>query len=93
MGYPRGLDEHPEKELRRELRLRRGLRREGLCDYCGRSQTTSPCKFPDRHAGKKEREPLLMRFLQFLRFRNKERFVLPSSNLQRVIDDFRKDGR
>ncbi len=93
MGYLGGLDEHSEKDLRAELRLRRGLRRKGLCDYCARVITTSPCKFPDRHAGKKEREPVLMRFLQFLRFRNKERFVLPSSNLQRVIDDFRKDQR
>lgn len=93
MGFMLDLDECTDRDLRDELRRRRALRVEGKCDYCGRSPNTSACKFPERHVLKKEREPLLWRFLQFLRFQNKERFVLPSSNLQRVIDDFRAKSR
>ena len=49
MSYPTGLDEFPEERLVAELERRADLRKQGLCDYCGREEFTSPCKFPDRH--------------------------------------------
>ena len=49
MSYPRDLDEIPTIDLEQELRTRRDLRMQGRCDYCGRSPTEPPCKFPERH--------------------------------------------
>lgn len=51
MSYPRDLDEYSENELLEEIERRRTVRERGLCDYCGRKPTTSPCKFPERHRG------------------------------------------
>lgn len=49
MSYPRDLDEIPTVELKQELETRRQLQMQGRCDYCGRSPTEPPCKFPKRH--------------------------------------------
>lgn len=54
MSYPRNLDEIPTVDLEQELRTRRDLRMQGRCDYCGRSPTEPPCKFPKRHNAPKE---------------------------------------
>lgn len=49
MSFPLGLDEHDERALVSELERRRASRAAGLCDYCNRSPSTPPCKFPARH--------------------------------------------
>ena len=50
MSYLRDLDEYRELELVSELTRRAQAREQGVCDYCGRTpSTTAPCKFPDRH--------------------------------------------
>lgn len=49
MSYPMGLDEYSDKELRQELERRLESRGQGLCDYCGRKATKSPCRFALRH--------------------------------------------
>src|SRR5580692_1249181 len=92
MSYPLNLDEYPTKRLREELAARRHLRRKGLCDYCVRDPSTPPCKFPERHKRHKavqEREPLLLRFMKFLRDNNRKPGVLSEDELRRVIADFR----
>jgi hypothetical protein len=50
MSYPRDLEEYRTGELIEELERRAAHRRAGLCDYCGRTPSTPPCKFPQRHA-------------------------------------------
>lgn len=50
MGYSKDLDEYDEQELRNELDRRRKLREQGICDYCNKDGSTSPCKFPHRHS-------------------------------------------
>ena len=45
----RDLDELDEEELTAELERRAVARTAGLCDYCGRSSSTTSCKFPERH--------------------------------------------
>ncbi len=49
MSYPRDLDEYTEAELAAEIVRRREARASGLCDYCGRPPTETPCRFPERH--------------------------------------------
>lgn len=49
MGYPRTLDEIPERELLLEIAKRIRLRSEGKCDYCEQGVDRPPCKFPERH--------------------------------------------
>ena len=49
MGYPKGLDEYDEDELRQELHRRQQAQIAGICDYCGRRPATSSCRFPERH--------------------------------------------
>jgi hypothetical protein len=49
MSFPRSLDEVSEYALHKELEERAAKRRNGLCDYCGRTPDTPPCKFPQRH--------------------------------------------
>jgi hypothetical protein len=39
----------PESELRERLAERRAARCRGVCDYCGREPSTTPCRFPARH--------------------------------------------
>jgi hypothetical protein len=43
------LDEMSEERLQRELDRRKSLRDRGLCDYCERIPTATPCRFPKRH--------------------------------------------
>lgn len=45
----RDLAEYEDKQLTDELNRRIRLRRQCLCDYCGRPSSTKPCKFPHRH--------------------------------------------
>jgi len=49
MSYRLGLDEYTELTLTEELYRRAKARAEGVCDYCGRPPSKSPCKFPERH--------------------------------------------
>lgn len=49
MSYPKAIDEYSDIELQDELKRREQCYREGVCDYCGRSGDTEPCKFPSRH--------------------------------------------
>lgn len=49
MSYPMDLDDYTDQELLTELKERAEKRAMGLCDYCGRKPTTSPCKYPKRH--------------------------------------------
>ena len=49
MSYPKDLDEYTDNELTHELQRRMRLRERGLCDYCGRTDVTPTCKFPERH--------------------------------------------
>jgi hypothetical protein len=64
MGYPLDLDEHAEHRLLGELIRRAKLRKQGLCDYCGRSAVTKACKFPGRHTDK-DRTRITLRQLSF----------------------------
>ena len=90
MGFPRDLDEYPEKTLRAELRRRREARRNGRCDYCGGfPNSAATCKFPERHVEKPMREPLLMRFFKFLRDENRKPGVLAPHEMAAIIDQFR----
>ena len=50
MSYPRGLDEYTDEELHQELSRREDARARGLCDYCGRDQSTPMCRFNQRHS-------------------------------------------
>lgn len=54
MSYRLDVDEYDVSDLRAELRTRAENRRRGLCDYCGRPGTTTPCKFPARHGAAKK---------------------------------------
>lgn len=54
MSYYRDLDEYTTTELREELRRRAVAGRAGVCDYCGRTPDTRPCKFPERHSAQQE---------------------------------------
>lgn len=90
MSYRLDLDEMPESKLREELRRRRQLRREGKCDYCERPFSTSACKFPERHVAKPEKEPILLRFMKFLRDGNRKPGVMSEHELGTVIQTFRK---
>ena len=49
MSYRIDLDEYDEDVLHEELRRRKELRDQGLCDYCERESSTRDCKFPQRH--------------------------------------------
>lgn len=49
MGYPRDLQDYEDHELVRELERRVSVRRQKLCDYCGRSPEETPCRYPNRH--------------------------------------------
>jgi len=49
MSYIKTLDEYEDYELKNELDRRILVRTQGLCDYCGREQITSVCKFTHRH--------------------------------------------
>lgn len=90
MSYSLDLDEYSEKRLREELRHRRKLRRAGKCDYCGRDPSTPPCKFPERHKAKPEKEPLLLRFMKFLRDGNRKPGVMGEGEMESVIKTFRE---
>ncbi len=48
--WPRELDEYSDQELKDELRRRELERAAYRCDYCHRSYSSHPCKFPTRHA-------------------------------------------
>ena len=89
MSYPLDIDEYTSAQLRGELRNRRKLRREGKCDYCGRDPSLPPCKFPERHQEPKIREPLLFRFMRFLRDTNQKPGVLTMAEMETVINEFR----
>lgn len=94
MGFPRDLDEYPTKTLLAELKKRRKARREGRCDYCDRPVSASACKFPERHVLMKEvKEPLLLRFLHFLRRANLQPFALGKHELETIIKEFRDTDR
>lgn len=43
------LDDAYEQDLQAEILRRQQARWAGLCDYCGRSPDTDPCRFPGRH--------------------------------------------
>lgn len=43
------LDEYTEARLVAELARRSTARRQGICDYCGRTPDTPTCRFPERH--------------------------------------------
>ena len=49
MSYPMDLDEYTEAQLTAEIRKRKELRAAGLCDYCERPPTATPCKMTSRH--------------------------------------------
>lgn len=49
MNHMLPLDEYSEVALKAELQLREARRQQGLCDYCGRPPTATPCKYLDRH--------------------------------------------
>lgn len=49
MSFLLDLDEMSEERLQRELDRRKALRAKGLCDYCERPPSSTPCRFPDRH--------------------------------------------
>lgn len=49
MSYFLSLDEYREEQLIEELTRRKKMREAGLCDYCSRIGSTTPCKFPERH--------------------------------------------
>jgi hypothetical protein len=93
VSYRLDLDEISTKRLREELKHRHKLRREGKCDYCGRDPSTPSCKFPERHILKKTKEPLLLRFLKFLRDGDRKVGVLSEHELTAIIKDFWRSGR
>ena len=90
MGYRLDLDEMPEALLRQELRTRRTARHNGLCDYCGRTLDTVSCKFPERHKRFRAKDPLLLRFMKYLRQWNVKPGVMPEHEMNTVISKFRK---
>jgi hypothetical protein len=90
MGYRLDLDEYSTHALRQELLRRRALRLAGKCDYCERLPDTPPCKFPERHVRQSPQwEPLLMRFMRFLRDVNAKPGVLGPHELMKLVTDFR----
>lgn len=49
MSYLKDLEEYTDAELEAEIRRRRSLMFQGLCSYCGRRPSLTPCRFPERH--------------------------------------------
>lgn len=90
MSFRLDLDEMPARQLLDELASRRKMRRNGLCDYCGRAPDTPSCKFPERHKNQKVKEPLLMRFMRYLRDNNRKPGVLSEHELRDIIVEFRQ---
>jgi hypothetical protein len=90
VSYRLDLDEISTQRLREELKHRRKLRLAGKCDYCGRDPSTPSCKFPERHKAVKAKEPLLLRFMKFLRDGNRKPGVMGEHEMESVIKTFRE---
>lgn len=66
MSYPKDLDEYTDAQLREELARREQARAEGRCDYCGRGNAASACRFPNRHALGDSGRPVLPFIRRFM---------------------------
>lgn len=49
MSYPKDLDEYSVEDLENEIKRRRILREQGICDYCGQTGDKPHCRMFDRH--------------------------------------------
>lgn len=50
MAYQVCFEEHSDIELISELARRVDCRLAGVCDYCSRPGSATPCRFPTRHS-------------------------------------------
>ena len=54
MSYPRDLEDYSDVELAEEIMRRARNRAIDRCDYCGKTDESPACKYPQRHTTRRD---------------------------------------